>query len=120
MAWNRSAVRISQKEDGTLDVDPIAAPVVKKIFEAVLQGHTRAEITRRVAMKHYKTESGRSISYAMINRLIKNELYTGRYHWGQLDVAGFCPVLVKRKLLKPSSVLLLRIPRPGETLLHMF
>lgn len=60
-----------KKEDGTLDVDPIAAPVVKKIFEAVLQGHTRAEITRRVAMKHYKTESGRSISYAMINRLIK-------------------------------------------------
>lgn len=86
-----------KKEDGTLDVDPIAAPVVKKIFEAVLQGHTRAEITRRVAMKHYKTESGRSISYAMINRLIKNELYTGRYHWGQLDVAGFCPVLVKKE-----------------------
>jgi hypothetical protein len=86
-----------KKEDGTLAVHPVAGPVIKDIFVDVIQGHTRAEIARMLTAKQYKTENGRAISYAMVNRILKNDLYTGRYHWGALDIPDFAPALISQE-----------------------
>ena len=96
----------NKNADGTLLVDPVAGPAAIKVFEDFVAGRSRAEIVRDLAAGHFTTATGRAVSYAMITRMLKNELYTGRFSWGSLTVPNFVEPIITRELFNAAQKLL--------------
>ncbi len=124
--YNRVKVRDGGKERPTLEVDPVAAPIVKEVFESSLRGNGLKEICRDLNNRGI-TNRGKRWHKAGIHYLLTNETYTGTCVWGRTSkgevpadpvrVEGAWEALVPRELFdKVQQALRERAPavqRPG-------
>ena len=80
--YKRIKVKDGGKERPTLEVDPVAAPVVKEVFESSLRGNGLKEICRDLNNRGI-TNRGKRWHKAGIHYLLTNETYTGTCVWGR-------------------------------------
>ena len=69
------------KDRPTLEVDPVAAPIVKEIFESSRRGNGLKEICKELNGRGL-THRGRRWQKNVIHYLLTNEAYTGTAVWG--------------------------------------
>ena len=79
--YNRIKVSDGVKDRPTLEVDPMAAPVVKEIFESSLRGNGLKEICKELNQRGI-THKGRRWQKNVVHYLLTNEVYTGTAVWG--------------------------------------
>ena len=79
--YTRVKVSDGVKERPTLEVDPVAAPIVKEIFESSRRGNGLAEICKELNGRGI-TNRGRRWQKNVIHYLLTNEAYTGTAVWG--------------------------------------
>ncbi len=88
--YRRVKVQDGGKERPTLEVDPVAAPVVKEVFERALRGQGLKEICRDLNERGV-TNRGRRWQKNSIHYLLTNEAYTGTAVWGKTSRVGKTP-----------------------------
>ena len=103
------AVKVSDgvKECPTLEVDPVAAPIVKEVFESSRRGNGLREICKELNGRGI-TNRGRRWQKNIVHYLLTNEAYTGTAVWGvkskdekagePVRVENAWPALVSREL----------------------
>ena len=79
--YNRIKVSDGVKERPTLEVDPVAAPIVKEIFESSRRGNGLKEICKELNGRGI-TNRGRRWQKNVVHYLLTNEDYTGTAVWG--------------------------------------
>ena len=79
--YNRIKVSDGIKERPTLEVDPVAAPIVKEIFESSVRGNGLKEICKDLNGRGI-THKGRRWQKNVIHYMLTNEAYTGTAVWG--------------------------------------
>ncbi|MYC36760.1 MAG: recombinase family protein [Chloroflexi bacterium] len=105
--YTRVKVNDGVKERPTLEVDSVAAPVVKEIFESSRRGNGLAEICKELNGRGI-TNRGRRWQKTIVHYLLTNEAYTGTAVWGvkskddkagdPVRVENAWPALVSREL----------------------
>jgi site-specific DNA recombinase len=71
-------------EDGTLEVDDSEAELVERIFRMYLRLESMPDVAYRLNESGIRSKTGAEWSTQSVRKVLKNELYTGKY-----DVAGF-------------------------------
>ena len=79
--YNRVKVSDGVKDRPTLEVDPVAAPIVKEIFESSRRGNGLKEICKELNNLGI-THKGRRWQKNVVHYLLTNEAYTGTAVWG--------------------------------------
>ena len=107
--YTRIKVSDEVKERPTLEVDPVAAPIVKEIFESSRRGNGLAEICKELNGRGI-TNKGKRWQKNVIHYLLTNEAYTGTAVWGvkskdekagePVRVENAWPALVSRELFE--------------------
>ncbi|MYC37605.1 MAG: recombinase family protein [Chloroflexi bacterium] len=105
--YTRVKVSDGVKERPTLEVDPVAAPIVKEIFESSKRGNGLAEICKELNGRGI-TNRGKRWQKNVVHYLLTNEAYTGTAVWGvkskgekagdPVRVENAWPSLVSREL----------------------
>ena len=105
--YNRIKVSDGVKDRPTLEVDPVAAPIVKEIFESSRRGNGLKEICKELNGRGI-TNRGRRWQKNIVHYLLTNEAYTGTAVWGvkskdekaqePVRVENAWPALVSRDL----------------------
>ena len=105
--YTRVKVSDGVKDRPTLEVDPVAAPIVKEIFESSRRGNGLAEICKELNGRGI-TNKGKRWQKNVIHYLLTNEAYTGTAVWGvktkdeknaePVRVENAWPALVSREL----------------------
>ena len=105
--YNRAMVQDGVKDRPTLEVDPVAAPIVKEIFESSRRGNGLKEICKELNGRGI-TNRGRRWQKNIVHYLLTNEAYTGTAVWGlkskdekaqePVRVENAWPALVSREL----------------------
>ena len=79
--YRRIKVSDGVKDRPTLEVDPVAAPIVKEIFESSRRGNGLKEICKELNGRGI-TNRGRRWQKNIVHYLLTNEAYTGTAVWG--------------------------------------
>ena len=79
--YKRVKVTSGVRERPTLEVDPVAAPIVKEIFESSRRGNGLKEICKELNGRGI-TNKGRRWQKNVVHYLLTNEAYTGTAVWG--------------------------------------
>ena len=105
--YTRVKVSDGVKERPTLEVDPVAAPIVREIFESSRRGNGLAEICKELNGRGI-TNRGKRWQKNVVHYLLTNEAYTGTAVWGvkskdekagdPVRVENAWPALVSREL----------------------
>ena len=105
--YTRVKVSDGVKDRPTLEVDPVAAPIVKEIFESSRRGNGLKEICKELNGRGI-TNRGRRWQKNIVHYLLTNEAYTGTAVWGvkskdekagePVRVENAWPALVSREL----------------------
>lgn len=85
-------------ENKEIQVDPLTAPIVVKIFEMYVEGSTMAEIIRYLNANQIKTSYGNEFNKNSINRILKNKRYIGVYTYRNTEVPDGVPRIVDEDL----------------------
>ena len=105
--YTRIKVSDGVKDRPTLEIDPVAAPIVREIFESSRRGNGLAEICKELNGRGI-TNKGKRWQKNVIHYLLTNEAYTGTAVWGvkskdekagdPVRVENAWPALVSREL----------------------
>ena len=105
--YKRIKVSDGMKDRPTLEVDPVAAPIVREIFESSRLGNGLKEICKELNQRDI-TNRGRRWQKNIVHYLLTNEAYTGTDVWGvkskdekagePVRVENAWPALVSREL----------------------
>ena len=79
--YNRIKVSDGVKDRPTLEIDPVAAPIVKEIFESSRRGNGLKEICKELNGRGI-TNRGKRWQKNIVHYLLTNEAYTGTAVWG--------------------------------------
>ena len=79
--YNRIKVSDGMKDRPTLEVYPVATPIVKEIFESSRRGNGLREICKELNGRGI-TNRGRRWQKNIVHYLLTNEVYTGTAVWG--------------------------------------
>lgn len=85
-------------ENKKIVVDPLTAPVVKKIFEMYVTGSTMADIIRYLNANQIKTSYGNMFNKNSINRILKNKRYIGVYTYRDKEIPDGIPRIIDEDL----------------------
>ena len=113
--YNRVMVPDGAKKRPTLELDPDAATVVRRIFDLAEAGTGMLKITRTLNDEGIASPTGKLWSKNGIHFILRNEVYTGTLVWGARGKDKAEPVRIEKAF--PASVSKAQFRRVGK-LMH--
>ncbi len=107
-------------EHHTIELDPEKAPVIHTLYERYATGqYTLKDLRQYCLSLNFTTRrSERRISLSHIERILKNQFYTGEFEWNGHRYQGSYPPLISRELYDRVQVAFARHAhskgRPGH------
>ena len=92
--YRRVHVPDGPKKRPTLEPDPPADAVVRRIFDMALQGQSNLDIVKALNSEGIPTTNGKRWLKTTIHRILVNEAYTGTLVWGSKAQDNAPPVRV--------------------------
>ena len=80
--YKRVHVQDGAKKRPTLELNPPAAAVVRRIFDMVLQGRSILDVTKTLNAEGIPTTNGKKWLKTTIHTMLSHEAYTGTVVWG--------------------------------------
>ena len=118
--YNRVMVRDGAKKRPTLEPDPDASRVVKRIFELAEAGRGMTDITRTLNGEGIASPRGKLWGKTSVHAILKNEVYVGTLVWGanakdkaepvRVDKA-FPSIVSKARFRRVSKLMRSRAPK---------
>ena len=93
--YKRVHVQDGPKKRPTLDLNPPADAVVRRIFDMALQGKSILDVTKTLNAEGIPTTNGKKWLKTTIHTMLDNEAYTGAVVWGTKAKDGAPPVRVE-------------------------
>ena len=93
--YKRVYVQDGPKKRPTLELNPPADAVVRRIFDMVLQGKSILDVTKTLNGEGIPTTNGKRWLKTTIHTMLANEAYTGAVVWGIKDKDKAEPVRVE-------------------------
>ena len=118
--YKRVYVQDGPKKRPTLELDPPADAVVRRIFDMVLQGKSILDVTKTLNAEGIPTTNGKKWLKTTIHTMLANEAYTGAVVWGikakdkaePVRVEDAFPAIVsKREFQRAKKLLGSRAPK---------
>ena len=94
--YKRVMVQDGPKKRSTLEIDPDAAPIVKRIFDMAEAGARTLEIIRTLNNEGISSPRGNLRGKTSVHRILTNEAYTGTLLWGANAKDEADPVRVEK------------------------
>ncbi len=83
-----------KSEADEYEIDEHEAAFVREAFKRRIAKETMNSIARDFAARGVKTSQGNPCGYSMVERMVKNRKYTGRYEWGGVVKEGGMPAII--------------------------
>lgn len=99
-------------EDGKFAIDEKTAPIVKEIFQRVLDGDSYADIAADLNRRGVKTAYGREWNKGSFHALVKNDMYTGVYKYADIRIEGGVPAIISLSQFEDVQDYLKHKPNP--------
>ena len=118
--YKRVYVQDGPKKRPTLELNPPADAVVRRIFDMVLQGKSILDVTKTLNAEGIPTTNGKKWLKTTIHTMLANEAYTGAVVWGikakdkadPMRVEDAFPAIVsKREFQRAKKLLGSRAPK---------
>ena len=116
--YNRVMVQDGAKKRPTLELDPDASRVVKRIFELAEAGRGMTDITRTLNGEGIASPRGKLWGKTSVHAILKNEVYMGTLVWGAKDKAepvrvdrAFPSIVSKARFRRVSKLMRSRAPK---------
>ena len=93
--YKRVHVQDGPKKRPTLELNPPADAVVRRIFDMALQGKSILDVTKTLNAEGIPTTNGKKWLKTTIHTMLDNEAYTGAVVWGIKAKDGAPPVRVE-------------------------
>ncbi|MDP3064378.1 MAG: recombinase family protein [Chloroflexota bacterium] len=93
--YRRVKVQDGRKERPRLEPDPSTAPVVARIFRAVLEGMGVKEVCRMLNSEGVASPRGKAWGKSSLHQILTNQAYTGTLIWGITSKGGHPPQPVR-------------------------
>ena len=93
--YKRVHVQDGPKKRPTLELNPPADAVVRRIFDMALQGKSILDVTKTLNAEGIPTTNGKKWLKTTIHTMLDNEAYTGAVVWGTKAKDGAPPVRVE-------------------------
>ena len=93
--YKRVHVQDGPKKRPTLELNPPADAVVRRIFDMALQGKSILDVTKTLNAEGIPTTNGKKWLKTTIHTMLDNEAYTGAVVWGTKAKDGAAPVRVE-------------------------
>ena len=93
--YKRVHVQDGPKKRPTLELNPPADAVVRRIFDMALQGKSILDVTKTLNAEGIPTTNGKKWLKTTIHSMLANEAYTGAVVWGIKAKDGAPPVRVE-------------------------
>jgi site-specific DNA recombinase len=93
---------VNNKLNHTIVVDPVGAPIAKRMFELYATGQHSLEEVRRIL----RSETGRKMPKGYLHRLLKNPFYAGFFDWDGQHYKGTHPLIISLELFKRVQAVL--------------
>lgn len=107
--WNGGTVPfgyVVNKQTQKLEIDPLAADVVREIFDMAYDGKTVKEIHRYLEEKNITRTNGKPLRYNAVRYILSNRTYIGEYnHSGVLIEDGVPAIIEKDRFERVQSEL---------------
>lgn len=87
-------------ENQKLAIDPIAAPIVKEIFEMCSDGKTAKEIYNILKERQILKRNGKPIQYNAVLYMLSNRTYVGDYKFRDIVIPNGVPAIVSEELFE--------------------
>lgn len=84
-------------EDKKFAIDEETAPIVKEIFQRVLDGWAYADMAADLNNRKIRTAYGREWNKGSFHALVNNEMYTGVYKYSTIRIEGGVPAIIDRQ-----------------------
>ena len=119
--YKRVYVQDGPKKRPTLELNPPADAVVRRIFDMVLQGKSILDVTKTLNAEGIPTTNGKKWLKTTIHTMLANEAYTGAVVWGikakdkaePVRVEDAFPAIVSKREFQRAKEAA-RVPRPQE------
>ncbi len=82
---------------GTYEIDPVEAPIVKDIFQMYDSGARMIDIIAYLNNAGFRTRFGGEYNKSSLRRILKNEKYIGIYEFGEVRAEDVIPPLVSKE-----------------------
>ena len=101
--YKRVYVQDGPKKRPTLELNPPADAVVRRIFDMVLQGKSILDVTKTLNAEGIPTTNGKKWLKTTIHTMLTNEAYAGTVVWGDQGQGRPSPPCASRTHTPPSS-----------------
>lgn len=93
-----------RSKEGTYEIDPETAPIIKEIFEKYVGGMTIFELVDYLNSKGYKTSRGKSFTKNSLPRILRNRRYIGVYEFtDQICEEDAIPAIIDKELFAKAQ-----------------
>ncbi|MBE5807734.1 MAG: recombinase family protein [Clostridiales bacterium] len=84
--------------DGRFEIDEATAPIVREIYQRIVNGEAYMDIARSLNARGLKTAQGKPWSKGSFLGIIRNERYTGTYLFKDVRIEGGIPQIITREV----------------------
>jgi site-specific DNA recombinase len=110
-----------RRGEPSLVIDPMRGPLVKRLFEIVASGTSRAEALRHVTQLGLRSVNGAELADETRDHILRNPIYMGEIHakkWGVITRGDFAPIVSESLFQITQDVMdgtkCLRVPKERQ------
>ena len=92
--------------DRKLEINSVKAEMVKKIFNAFIEGQKIVDITKMMNDAHVTTSLGKKWGKNSFHRMLKNEIYIGVFKWSDIRIENAVPAIISEEVFNKAQVIL--------------
>ena len=90
-------------EDKTFEIDPEGAKAVQTVFDMYIRGERIVDICDYLNKLGFKTSQKKQFTNTTIERVIKNEKYTGVYIYDGVKIEGGMPRIISDEIFRKAQ-----------------
>ena len=77
-------------------IDPVTAPIVRRMFSLYASGYSYAEVSRKLSSEGILSEKKVPFNGTRLASILSNEAYIGVYSWGNIRIPDGMPAIIDK------------------------
>ena len=107
--FGKPPLGLKKAADGTYEIDPVTAPIVRRIFEEYVAGRSLAQIRAGLNADGIRTAKGNEFTENSFHRILTNEKYIGVYDFQGVRDEAAIPAIIGRDMWEKAQAMINRI-----------